>query len=268
MGLSAHDWDIVLQAPLFKAMGPTISRAIIQDRPPRHYARGEQIFQEGDPAEGFFVVIEGWAKLLRLRDDGEEVVVAIFSAGETFAEVAMFLGGRYPASCEAVSPARILKVDAAVLRRAILAQPQLAFDMLAAASLRLRELVDEIERLKAQSAPQRIADFFLKQAAADSGRAEIALPYEKALIANRLGMKPESFSRALGKLEAFGVTVNRESVCISDLARLAAFVDGHEERIAGDGRTSRSGAGIAADPRTCETAARAVPRPSPSSRTP
>ena len=104
MGLSAHDWDIVLQAPLFKAMGPTISRAIIQDRAPRRYARGEQIFQEGDPAEGFFVVIEGWAKLLRLRDDGEEVVVAIFSAGETFAEVAMFLGGRYPASCEAVSP--------------------------------------------------------------------------------------------------------------------------------------------------------------------
>ena len=233
MGLSAHDWDIVLQAPLFKAMGPTISRAIIQDRAPRRYARGEQIFQEGDPAEGFFVVIEGWAKLLRLREDGEEVVVAIFSAGETFAEVAMFLGGRYPASCEAVSPARILKVDAAVLRRAILAQPQLAFDMLAAASLRLRELVDEIERLKAQSAPQRIADFFLKQAAADSGRAEIALPYEKALIANRLGMKPESFSRALGKLEAFGVTVNRESVCISDLAKLAAFVDGRKERIAG-----------------------------------
>ena len=240
MGLSAHDWDIVLQAPLFKAMGPTISRAIIQDRAPRRYARGEQIFHQGDPADGFFVVIEGWAKLLRLREDGEEVVVAIFSAGETFAEVAMFLGGRYPASCEAVSPARILKVDAAVLRRAILAQPQLAFDMLAAASLRLRELVDEIERLKAQSAPQRIADFFLKQAAADSGPAEIALPYEKALIANRLGMKPESFSRALGKLEAFGVTVNRESVCISDLARLAAFVDGHKERTAGTELTSGS----------------------------
>ena len=85
-------------------------------------------------------------KLYRLREDGEEVVVAIFSAGETFAEVAMFLGGRYPASCEAVSPARILKVDAAVLRHARCStQPQLAFAMLAAASLRLRELVDEIE---------------------------------------------------------------------------------------------------------------------------
>ena len=214
-------------APLFKAMGPDIARAMIQNHAPRTYARGEQVFQQGDPADGFFVILDGWAKLYRQREDGEEVVVAIFSKGETFAEVAMFLGGRYPASCEAVSPARILKIDAASLRRAVLAQPQLAFDMLAAASLRLRQLVDEIEQLKAQSAPQRIADFFLKLAGGDSGPAEIALPYEKSLIANRLGMKPESFSRALGKLGEHGVTVERESVRIRDLARLAAFVEGN-----------------------------------------
>jgi len=226
MALSAKDWDVVMRAPLFKAMGPTISRAMIADRAPRAYARGEPIFQEGDPADGFFCVIEGWAKLYRLREDGEEVVVSIFSAGETFAEVAMFLGGRYPASCEAVSPARMLKIDAAKFRRAVVAQPQLAFDMLAAASMRLRQLVDEIEQLKAQSAPQRIAGFFLKQANSASGSARIALPYEKALIASRLGMKPESFSRALGKLGELGVVVDRESVAISDVAKLVAFAEG------------------------------------------
>jgi CRP-like cAMP-binding protein len=225
MALSAHDWDVVTRAPLFKAMGPTISRTIIGDRSPKSYARGETIFEQGEPADGFFCVIEGWAKLYRLREDGEEVVVAIFSAGETFAEVAMFLGGRYPASCEAVSPSRILKIDAASLRRAVLAEPQLAFDMLAAASMRLRQLVDEIEQLKARSAPQRIADFFVKQAIA-AGSARIALPYEKALIASRLGMKPESFSRALGRLAELGVVVERESVFIPDVERLAAFAEG------------------------------------------
>src|SRR5271167_1593575 len=103
MALSTQDWDVVMRAPLFKAMGPTISRAMIGDRGPKTYARGEPIFDQGASASGFFCVIEGWAKLYRLREDGEEVVVSIFSAGETFAEVAMFLGGRYPASCEAVS---------------------------------------------------------------------------------------------------------------------------------------------------------------------
>jgi CRP-like cAMP-binding protein len=226
MGLSDQDWDIVMRAPLFKAMGPTISRAMIGDRGPKTYARGERIFDEGDPADGFFCVIEGWAKLYRLREDGEEVVVSIFSAGETFAEVAMFLGGRYPASSETVSPSRILKIDASKLRRAVMDQPQLAFDMLAAASMRLRQLVDEIEHLKARSAPQRIAAFFVKQATETSGPARIALPYEKALIASRLGMKPESFSRALGRLTDLGVVVERESVSIADVAKLAAFADG------------------------------------------
>ena len=98
--------------------------------------------------------------------------------------------------------------------------------MLAAASMRLRQLVDEIEQLKARSAPQRIAAFFIKQANAASGPARIALPYEKALIASRLGMKPESFSRALGRLTRLGVIVDRESVTIEDLAKLAAFAEG------------------------------------------
>jgi CRP/FNR family transcriptional regulator, dissimilatory nitrate respiration regulator len=226
MALSAKDWDVVMRAPLFKAMGPTIARTMIADRSPRAYARGETIFEEGAPADGFYCILEGWAKLYRLREDGEEVVVAIFSAGETFAEVAMFLGGRYPAGCEAVLPSRILKVDAANLRRAVLAEPQLAFDMLAAASMRLRQLVDEIEQLKARSAPQRIADFLVRQAGAASGAANVALPYEKALLASRLGMKPESFSRALGKLAEFGVVVERDSVTIPDVAKLAAFAGG------------------------------------------
>ncbi|MDE3175375.1 MAG: Crp/Fnr family transcriptional regulator [Pseudomonadota bacterium] len=224
--MTARDWETIMRAPLFRAMGPTISRAMIGDRGPRAYARGETLFTQGDPADGFFCVIEGWAKLYRLRDDGEEVVVAIFSAGETFAEVAMFLGGQYPASCEAVSSARILKVDAEKLRKAVLAQPQLAFDMLAAASMRLRQLVDEIEQLKARSAPQRIAAFLVEQAGVAAGAARLELPYEKALIASRLGMKPESFSRALGRLADFGVTVERDSVTIGDVRKLAGFAEG------------------------------------------
>ena len=172
-------------------------------------------------------MIEGWAKLYRLREDGEEVVVAIFSACETFAEVAMFLGGRYPASCETVSSARILKIDAAKLRRAVMEQPQLAFDMLAAASMRLRQLVDEIEHLKAQLGAAAHRRLFRQAGHGNERAARIALPYEKALIASRLGMKPESFSRALGKLAELGVIVERDNVSIGDVARLAAFAEGH-----------------------------------------
>lgn len=228
MALSERDWDVIMRAPLFKAMGPKIARRMIGDRQPRSYERGELVFEQGQPTDGFFCLIEGWAKLYRLHEDGQEVIVAIVSAGETFAEVAMFLGGRYPLSCEASAPSRILKIDAANLRREVLDEPQLAFDMLAAAAMRLRELVDEIEQLKAHSTSQRIADFLVKQANAATGAARIVLPYEKALIASRLGMTPESFSRALVKLAKVGVVVDRDSVAISDVGKLAAFADGKE----------------------------------------
>jgi CRP-like cAMP-binding protein len=226
MAMSALDWEAIMASPFFQAMGPTISRALIGDRSPKVYARGERLFEQGEPAGDFFCIISGWAKLYRLHEDGEEVVVAMFSSGETFAEVAMFLGGHYPASCEAASRARVLRIDGESLRRAILAQPQLAFDMLAATALRLRQLVDEIEQLKGRSAPQRIANFLVKQARVASGQANVVLPFEKALLASRLGMKPESLSRALGRLNAFGVVVERDSVIIQDVERLVDFGEG------------------------------------------
>jgi CRP-like cAMP-binding protein len=220
---TTDDWTILRRAPLFRAMGADILRSLLGGRVARRYERGERIFQQGDPAEAFFFIYEGWVKVFREREDGGEVIVSIFTAGQTFAEAAMFLGGRYPASAETISPTRILRVEGAILRHAILKQPQLAFDILAAASVHLKQLVEQIEQLKAQSAPQRIADFLLDQVAVPSGPAEIALPYEKALIANRLGMQPESFSRALARLRTVGVTVERDNVHIRNIEKLAEF---------------------------------------------
>jgi CRP-like cAMP-binding protein len=225
MHMAPEDWALVNRAPIFRGMGEEVTRAMLRNRGPRRYERGEQVFQQGDPADAFFMVLDGWVKLYRELPNGEHVVVAMFTKGETFAEAAMFLGGRYHASAEAVAPTRLVHVDGHVLRSLILRNPQIAFDMLAAASLHLKRLVEQIEQLKVRSAPERIADFLLAQVTVRHGKAEVALPYEKALIANRLGMKPESFSRALAKLREFGVMVEREHVVIEDVARLAALTE-------------------------------------------
>jgi CRP-like cAMP-binding protein len=221
--MTVNEWTMLMATPLFRAMGPDIVRSVIQSRAAQHFERGAQIFQQGDPANSFFFIFEGWVKLYRQREDGEEVVVTICTAGETFAEGAMFMGGRYPVSAEAVSMARIIRVDGGALRKAIEQQPQLAFDLLAAASAHLRLLVAQIEQLKVKSVPQRIADFLLKQGHADAGPLTIALPYEKALIANRLGMTPESFSRGLAKLRTLGVEVERDKVRIADISKLTRY---------------------------------------------
>ncbi|MCZ7594171.1 MAG: helix-turn-helix domain-containing protein [Hyphomicrobium sp.] len=66
-------------------------------------------------------------------------------------------------------------------------------------------------------------------APAREGSAVVELPFEKSLLANRLGMKPESFSRALRRLRSYGVTVERETVKIADVARLLGYVEYSED---------------------------------------
>lgn len=226
--MTPADWSIVNRAPFFRAMGEPLTRSLLGQHVVRTYDRGELVFQQGDPATCFCLVLEGWVKLYRETPDGHEVVVSLFTTGESFAEAVMFRGGRYPATAEAVSSARLLRIDGQALRDIIMRNPQIAFEMLAATALHLRRLVEQVEQLKAQSAPKRIASFLLSLTATRSGSVRITLPYQKLLIANRLGMKPESFSRALRQLHSVGISVERDSIRVNDVALLAGFVGGND----------------------------------------
>jgi CRP-like cAMP-binding protein len=223
--MDPHDWQIVRSTPLFGAMPQEVAQSIIGNQAVRNYDKGVTLFQQSEPASAFFVVLDGWVKLYRMTPDGTEAVVGVFRRGETFAEAAMFLGGRYPVNAEVVVPSRLLRVDGAMLVKRIREQPDLALSMLASASYHLKALVEHIEQIKILSAPQRIADFLVRLCPVREGGCTIELPYEKALIASRLGMKPESFSRGLAKLRPLGVSVEREQVSIVDVALLSRFVE-------------------------------------------
>ncbi len=219
------DWNTVRSTPLFGAMPAEVMQSLIGTSGPRVCGKGAILFQQGDPAKDFFVVLDGWVKIYRLTPEGDEAVVAVFKRGETFAEGAMFLGGRYPVSAETVAPSRVLQIDGTMLRQKIRENPDLAFPMLASTSGHLKALVDQIEQIKLLSGSQRIAQFLLRLCTNDQGAAVVGLPYEKALIANRLGMKPESLSRSLSRLRPLGVTVEREQVSIADVRRLVDFIE-------------------------------------------
>ena len=223
--MDQSDWQIVRSTPLFGAMPQDIAQSLVGNQAVRVYEKGTLLFQQGDTATSFFVVLDGWVKLFRTTPDGSEAVVGVFCRGESFAEAAIFLGGRYPVSAEIATTARLVRIDGDLLRRRIHEQPDLAFSMLASASYHLKFLVEQIEQIKVLSAPQRIADFLIKLCPAREGSCAIELPYEKALIAGRLGMKPESLSRALAKLRPLGVSVEREHVSIVDVDLLVRFVE-------------------------------------------
>lgn len=224
--LDRYDLKILQSTPLFGGLSEYDIQNIVGNQSARTYEKGALLFQQGEPASDFFVVMSGWVKVTRTTVEGDEAVIGLFSEGDTFAEAAIFISGTYPANAEVIMQSRLLRISGQTMRRCIRENPDLSLSMLASACRHLKELVEQIEDIKLRSAPQRIAEFLLHLCPKrPCQKAEVDLPYEKALLANRLGMKPESFSRAIGKLKKIGVTVNRDHVQISNIAQLSDFAE-------------------------------------------
>ncbi len=223
--MDKHDWEIVRATPLFGTLPREAAMRILDGLGPRGYDRGVLLFEQGTEADSFFVVLDGWVKIYRTTPEGHETVVTVFRRGEIFAEAAIFMGGRYPVSAETVTACRLLRVNGEKLRRIIFENPNLALSMLASASYHLKSLVEQIEQMKRLTGPQRLADFLLRLCPGYEGACTVNLPFEKSLIANRLGMKPESLSRALAKLKPIGISTERDIVSIEDIGKVVKFVE-------------------------------------------
>ncbi|MGE0848052.1 MAG: Crp/Fnr family transcriptional regulator [Hyphomicrobiaceae bacterium] len=216
----ASDLQIITRIAVFRGLKPETVEHIIAPATVAMHRAQECIFRQGDPATAFFITISGWVKLYRITQAGEETVIHTMTKGDSFAEAVAFTGNRYPATAEAVSDARIVRIPADHIVRCIRESPDIALAMIASTSQHLHHLVQQVEQLKAQSGVQRVAEFLATLAPNDHGSCVIALPYDKVLIAARLGLKPESLSRAFAKLRSVGVEVHASHVAVGDIARL------------------------------------------------
>jgi CRP-like cAMP-binding protein len=225
IGLTSGDLELIKKTAILGGLGDEALTALLSDAVVKTPERGEVLFVQGDPASAFYVVLDGWIKLYRMTVAGEEAVVGIFTKGQSFAEAAAFTGGMFPVSAECVTDARLLMFPSNRLFDRIRQSPELGLSMLASTSQHLHGLVHQIQQLKAHTGAQRLAEFMLALAPVEDGACTIALPYDKALIAGHLGMKPESLSRAIARLKEVGVTVKRNMATIHDVDRLRNFFE-------------------------------------------
>jgi len=226
MALTDADLAVIRTVPLFAGLGLEALAALFRDSTAQSQPPGTVLFAQDDPADRFYVLLAGWIKLYRLSEDGTEVVIAMMARAETFAEAAMFGSGHFPVCAEALTAIRVVALSARSFARTLTDHPAIVYAMLGSMSVRLRQLVREVEQLQARSAPQRVATFLVRACPEPAdGRdcCDLDLPLHKAVIAKRLGMRPETFSRALAKLEAQGVHRRDGGVTITSLRRLQAF---------------------------------------------
>lgn len=187
--------------------------------------KGQVLFIHDDKAESFYLIKKGWIKLFRETLDGTQAVVDILTNGHLFGETSIFQGDVYPYSAEATESSQIIAMPLAVLKDEIQNNPKIALSMLSAMARYRKQQDQELEHRTLQNAPQRIGCFLLRLADQNkTGPVTIHLPYDKTLVASRLGMQPETFSRALGKLrDATGITVKGATIEMDSLEQLSQY---------------------------------------------
>jgi CRP-like cAMP-binding protein len=146
-------------------------------------------------------------------------------AGSTFAEALMFLDRpHYPVGAQALQASELISIDAADFADMLRGSVDTCFVMMGAMSQRLRGLLREIDDLSLHSASCRVAAYLVKHAPA--GTESFELPVAKQIVASRLSVTPETFSRIIKQFSNSGlIRIAGSRVTIVDRAALDVAAD-------------------------------------------
>jgi len=194
----------------------------------KHCDPGEMLFFEGDVVHSFFIVGSGRVKVFKLSPDGKEQILMVAEPGDSFAEAALFAGGRYPASAQALEPAEVLAINRERFLGILKRDPDLALNMIARLSELLRKLTQLVEGLSLTDVTTRLAKHLLDLLPDDATeKADLTLPDKKSVLASKLGTIPETLSRSLARLSREKIiTVEGSTIHVLDVAKLEKLVKG------------------------------------------
>jgi len=217
--------NLLARVPLFDQLDGREIAKVAAGTTEHHIRRGEAVFHRGEPCNGFHIMVYGQVKLIAVSPAGAEKVVRLLGPGESFGEALMFLDKPYILSAVALADSMLLTVDKSVLFAELSSQPTLARKMIAGLSRRLHALVSDVKSYSLHSGTQRVIGYLL-QAWGDSSEPEVRLEVSKNVIASRLNLTPEHFSRILHDLSTKGlIQVNGRTITILDPEGFRAYGD-------------------------------------------
>lgn len=167
----------------------------------KNVAKNELIFYQGDIAHAFFVVASGKVKVFKMSPDGKEQILLIANAGDSFAEAALFSGGRFPASAQALEDSELIVISRERFVALIEKNPDIAVNLIARLAGLLRKMTSLVEELSLTDVTTRLAHYLADQVElSKSGPVTIQLEEKKGVLAAQLGTIPETLSRSFARL--------------------------------------------------------------------
>lgn len=215
-------------APVLDELSDEDLAFLAEDTHRKVTSRGQVLVNHGDEVTHIYVIVDGWAKLTRTTLDGEEAVLDVAGPARMLGHKDLFAGSPASSSITMVRDGEVLVIPAATLTNLLERKPTLALTFLRHVSQRKNQLELELEGRTVQNASQRLGCFLLGMVPDNiqtpDAAVTIHLPFDKALLASRLGMKPETFSRALASLKKdLNLNVQGSSIFLPRLEALVTY---------------------------------------------
>lgn len=191
--------------PIFSGINEVSFSSICHATKKQHMKKGELLFNQGDPIDAVYYIKEGSFKLVRITENGEEVIVQIVGSGEVIGVTALFMEGIYsPISAIVMEEGNVCSIDRKSLEKIIIEKPEIALQIIRSLSTRLYDTWERIAELNTQTIQERIIGFFI-QLAQEHGEpcpegTLIKIPLTQQEIAYAVGGSRVIVSQALQKL--------------------------------------------------------------------
>jgi CRP-like cAMP-binding protein len=228
--MATIDTSLVAKLPLFAGLDAAELDAVLQEARSIRVPKSSHVFEQGEDAHSFFVLLHGHVRASKVTPAGEQVVVRYVSPGETLG-VAMAIGlNHYPATATAVDDSIVLAWPTAAWPRLVERYPALGANTLRTVGSRLQETHSRVIEMSTQQVEQRVAHALLRLAK-QSGRkvengVQIDFPISRQDIAQMTGTTLHTVSRLLSGWEQKGlIESGRQRIVLREPHQLVVLAD-------------------------------------------
>lgn len=213
-----------MEWPLLAPLGADERAAVLKATRRRHFAKGEILFHEGDPADALHLVMAGHLAVRVSTPDGERATLNVLSPGDHVGELALLPGGghRRSATVVALEPAETAVLPASVFQDLCRTHPAVQSLLVDALATRVRQLSERLLETMYIGLDRRIYRCLLDLADVyGTGRGDIVVPLTQEQIADLVGGTRPSVNQVLQRLLDQGVIeLGRGRVVVKDLQAL------------------------------------------------
>ncbi|ABR64874.1 helix-turn-helix domain-containing protein [Sinorhizobium medicae] len=225
------DRSVIRSLALFARMSDADLDRLLNHATARRVPQGDAVFEQGQTATSFFLLLHGRLKVTQVTEDGQQIIVRVVHPGDLFGFARALQRSDYPGTATAATESLALSWPTDLWPQFVEQNPHLAVSTMQTIGQRLEEAHTRIREMSTQEVERRVAHAVLRlsrQAGKqEKGGVRIDFPISRQDIAEMTGTTLHTVSRILSAWEQKGlVEGGRQKLIICDLPGLAALAEG------------------------------------------